>query len=128
MSEPQTTAHQPPLQHLQLVQALSREITAAIAAIEHNDLQGLRTSIAQQERICHDLTAKPWALPLGGSRKPDALHEAYAGLAQLNRVYAGLIRRSKRCVDLLSVVYGASEAGYEKHTAASDRQSLTCEA
>ena len=128
MSEPKTTAEQAKLEHLELVRALSREITAAVASIERNDLTALRASIAQQERICHELASRPWSLPASGWRSPDALHEAYAALAQLNRVYAGLIKRSKRCVDLLSVVYGASDAGYEKQTAAAQHQSLTCEA
>ncbi|HZP64534.1 MAG TPA: hypothetical protein VFB28_14055 [Terriglobales bacterium] len=127
MSEPQTSANQARLE-LELVRGLSREISTAIAAVEHNDLPALQASIAQQERMCRELASRPWSLPTSGAQKSDALHEAYAALAQLNRVYAGLIRRSKRCIDLLTIVYGASEANYEKQAAAAERQSLICEA
>lgn len=122
------TPEQDHFEHLQLVQALSREITAAISAVERNDLRGLQATIANQEKICDELVSKKWLPPASGRKNRDAVQEAYVTLSQLNRVYAGVIKRSKRCADLLSALYGASQAGYGKNgTALENRQSWICE-
>lgn len=122
------TREQAQVEHLELVRALSLEITAAIAAIEKNDLQQFQTTIANQERICHQLVARKWTPPATGATEKDPVHEAYVALAQQNRVYAGVIRRSKRCADLLSALYGSCGVGYGNDVSAlANRQSLTCE-
>lgn len=124
MSRASSTAGEQ-LEHLQLVQALSGEISAAISAIERNDLPQLQSAMANQEKICHELASKKWSW---GTDK-GAIHHAYAALAQLNRTYAGVIKRSRRCADLLSSVYGACDKRYGKELPAlADRQPWTCEA
>ena len=115
-------------QHLDLVRALSSEITAAIAALEKNDLQRLQAAIARQEQICHHMVAAKWSPLAPSAADTDLLRAAYAELAQLNRVYAGVIKRSKRCADLLLALYGSCGIGYGKDLSGSSaRQSLTCE-
>jgi len=129
MSRASTTAEQNQLEHLELVQALSREVSAAISAIERNDLQQFQTALANQENICHELASRKWS-PGGicGTNR-DAVQQAYVALSQLNRTYAGVIKRSKRCADLLSSVYGACDKRYGKELPAlADRQPRSCEA
>jgi len=129
MSRASTTAEQAELEHLELVQTLSREMSAAISAIERNDLQQLLTAIANQEQICHELVSRQWSP--GGIAGTDrgAVQRAYVALSQLNRTYAGVIKRSKRFADLLSYVYGACDKRYGKELPAlADRQPWTCEA
>ena len=113
---------------LDLVRALSSELSAAIAAIEKNDLERLQAAIANQERICHQMVAKKCSPLATDAADTDLLRAAYAELAQLNRVYAGLIKRSKRCADLLLALYSSCGIGYGKNLSGSSvQQSLTCE-
>jgi hypothetical protein len=113
-------------EHLSLVRALSQEITAAIAAIEKNDLQRFQATIANQERICHELVVRKWSP--AAANGTGQLHQAYVELKQLNRVYTGVIKRSKRCADLLLALYGSCGTGYGKNAPGlADRQSLICE-
>ena len=127
MPETNATREQAQLEHLELVRALSREITSAIAAIERNDLPAFRAAIAHQEKICHELVARKWSPSAAPEAGKDAVHAAYAELAQLNRVYAGVIKRSKRCADLLAALYGSC-AGYGKNAPTlAERQPWTCE-
>jgi len=115
-------------EQLNLVRALSSEIAAAIAAIEKNDLQGLQAAIANQERICHQMIARKCSPPVPAASDTDLLRAAHAELAQLNRVYAGVIKRSKRCADLLLALYSSCGVGYGKDLSGSSaQQSLTCE-
>lgn len=115
-------------EQLQWVRALSSEISAAIAAIAKNDLPRLQAAIANQERICHQMVARKSSPIPPDASDADLLRAAYAQLAQLNRVYAGVIRRSKRCADLLLALYGSCGIGYGKDLSGSSaQQSLTCE-
>lgn len=113
---------------LDLVRALSSAIAAAIAAIEKNDLQRLQAAIANQERICHQIGAKKSSPLASNATDTDLLRAAYAELAQWNRVYAGVVKRSKRCADLLLALYSSCGVGYGKDLSSSSaQQSLTCE-
>lgn len=115
-------------QQLQWVRALSSEITAAIAALETNDLPRLQAAIASQERICHQMVVSKSQPVAPGATDTDLLRAAYAELAQLNRVYAGVIQRSKRCSDLLLALYSSCGIGYGKDlSGSSTQQSVTCE-
>lgn len=115
-------------EHLELVRALSSEITAAIAALEKNDLSRLQAAIASQERICHEMGARGLSSSTPGATDTDLLRAAYSELAYLNRVYVGVIKRSKRCADLLLALYSSSGIGYGKDLSGSSaQQSLTCE-
>jgi hypothetical protein len=114
---------------LEQVQSLSREITAAISAIERNDLEGFRSAIANQESICNQLALTKQAPVVSNRTEQGEMRQAYLDLAQLNRVYAGVIKRSKRCADLLLALYGGCNTGYEAGAAGQiDREGLACEA
>ena len=118
----------PETAQLDLVRALSSEIASAIAAIEKNDLKRLQPAIANQERICHHIVAKKNLPLVSNAADTDLLRAAYAELAQLNRVYAGVVKRSKRCADLLLALYSSCGIGYGKDLSVSSaQQSLTCE-
>jgi hypothetical protein len=121
MANPDAIHQKSELDHLELVRALSKEIDAAISAIERNQLKQLEAAIRNQETICHALLASK-GLP--GSRKP-AIEEAHSSLAQLNRVYAGVVKRAKRCADLLLTLYGQ---GYGSDVSLAERHSWSCEA
>ena len=113
------------LDYPDLVRALSKEIAAAISAIERNQLKQLEAAIGNQESICHELLARRTSLsPLAGARK-HAVEEAHRQLAQVNRVYAGVLKRAKRCADLLLALYGQ---GYGSDVPLADRHSWSCEA
>jgi hypothetical protein len=129
MATATTTAQQAELEHLELVQALSRAISAAVAAIERNNLEELLTAIANQEEICHELISRKWSRGEMCGTNTDAVQQAYMALSQINRIYAGVIKRSRRFADLLSSVYGASDKRYGKELPILvERQPWTCEA
>lgn len=126
MPKSNPTREQADLQHLERVRALSSEVTAAISAIEKNDLRQLQAAVANQERISNELATTKWT-PVPSPKKVDAasengerIQEAYVALARLNRVYAGVLKRSKRSVELLSALYG--------NLRSENFQTLSCEA
>jgi hypothetical protein len=134
------TREQADLQHLARVRALAKEVEAAISAIEHNDLQQLQVAVANQERICGQLATLKWTpfppvrkrageAKAAGSETGEQIQEAYLALARLNRVYAGVVKRSKRSVELLSALYGNRGDGYGPQLPQSGEfQTLSCEA
>jgi hypothetical protein len=113
-------------QQLELVRCLSQEITAALSAIERNDLQAFRSAIGNQERISNQLSLLQQSSLVRGPVEHSQIQKAYSDLAQLNRVYAGVIKRSKRCADVLLALYGRCDTGYTP--AGMDREGLACEA
>ena len=126
-------------QHLTRVRLLTGEVAAAISAIEHNNLRQLQIAVANQERICNELATTKWTpSPLARkylrrntapiSETGDQIQAAYVALAQINRVYAGVVKRSKRSVDLLSALYGNQGDGYGQEPLPSETlQTLSCE-
>ncbi len=126
-------------QHLTRVRLLTGEVAAAISALEHNNLLQLQIAVANQERICNELATTKWtpsALAKKNLRRygaaileiGDQIQEAYVALAQINRVYAGVVKRSKRSVDLLSTLYGNQGDGYGQEPLPSETlQTLSCE-
>ena len=120
------------LQHLSRISALTTEIGAAIAAIESNDLPQLQAAIANQERICSQLANTKWGTAVNkdaaNGLHSEQIRAAYAGLGQLNRVYAGLLKRSKRSVDLMLALYGNLAAENPELAASESLQTLSCEA
>lgn len=113
------------LDYLDLVRALSEEIAAAISAIERNQLKQLEAAIRNQEKLCHQLLASKGSVFQLSPTRRQAVREAHSTLTQLNRVYAGVIKRAKRCADLLLALYGQ---GYGNDFRLTDRHSLSCEA
>ena len=127
------------LEHLAQVHALSRAIASAILAIEKNDLGQLETHLAVQETICNRLSGTKGIVPL--TAKPNAVanddpealllrefRQAHMTLAQLNRVYAALLKRARRSVGLIAALYRSQGAGYDRGPAAApQRHSWSCE-
>ena len=113
------------------VRELTGQVAAAISAIESNDLSKLKSAIAGQERICNELAATRWTPSIAGTSSASdperQIHAAYAQLAQMNRVYAGVVKRSQRMVNLLSMLYrGCTNS--TPGTAHEGLQTLNCEA
>ncbi len=94
----------------------------AISAIEKNDLSQLQSAIARQETLCSQLAAMPWNPCMAERTTLRQIHEAYAELAQVNRVYDGVVKRSKRCADMLLSLYGRFNL-----PALTDRTAWACE-
>ena len=134
------TREQADLQHLTLVLRLSGEVASAISAVEHNHLHQLQVAIANQERICDQLANTKWTPPAAAGRRGGEAHRAtsevtqkiqaaYVALAQLNRVYAGVVKRSSRSVELLLALYGNRGDGYgQQPPRLETSQTLSCEA
>jgi len=115
--------------HLERIQALIEAITSAISAIEHNELPKLQAAIARQEQLCSELASTRWTRPqLEISELGKQIRASYAALVQLNRVYAGLVKRSKRSNELLSMLYGIPGEDYGKRPVPTPHvRTLSCE-
>jgi hypothetical protein len=117
------------------VHALSREIKSALAAIENNDLSQLQFHIAAQEKLCHEL------LPISdgsassthdnepGAHTPDQeVRQAYKELAQLNRIYAAVLKRARKTAALTAAIYRAHRQGYDLNpSATANHHTWSCE-
>ena len=138
MLQSDATRRREQLEHLAQVHALSQAIASAISAIEKNDLPQLETYVAAQETMCNRLSGTKGIFPLSpktnalANGNPEAqlqqeLRQAHVALAQLNRVYAALLKRSSRSVGLMAALYRQS-AGYDRSSApAPQRHSWSCE-
>jgi hypothetical protein len=119
------TRRQEQLEHLAQVHALAQAVSSAISAIEKNDLQKFEIHLAAQESICNRLSGPRWMLPSTATREGvdgeslDAqllqeIRQAYVALAQLNRVYAALLKRARRSVELIIALYRSHGEGYDR--------------
>lgn len=134
MKNSQETRHQDQLQHLAQVRALIEAIESGILAIEKNDLARFETHLAEQEVISHRLSAMP--LTGAGIADPEEeLHDTWQEirrthlkLAQLNRVYAAVLKSANRSVTLIVTLYRSYREGYDRGSPALSRpHSLSCE-
>ena len=112
--------------HLAQVQALSREVASALSAIEKNDLHQFEMHVASQEAICNSMVSPQKLLPPApalsgsgseadsGSRLLDEIRQAHEALAQVNRVYAAVLRRAEKTRGLIAAIYRAHGQGYER--------------
>lgn len=129
------------MEHLALVQALSREISSAISAIERNDMAEFALRLAAQEAICHGLDGKgpKFRAACSSYRAASAIvpeesvweriRQAHFALAKLNRVYSGVISRSQKSVALILNLYKNHGQRYSKDAdARGSRHNLSCEA
>jgi hypothetical protein len=135
----EVTRRREQLEHLAQVQALSQAIASAILAIEKNDLGQLEIHLAAQETICNRLSGTKVSVPRTAKPNtvanddPEALllqefRQAHMTLAQLNRVYAALLKRARRSVGLIAALYRSQSAGYDRDPAAGpQRYSWSCE-
>lgn len=136
------------LEHLAQVRALTQAIASAISAIEKHDLRQFETHLAVQETICNRLSAVSATLSLmtsgiatmteaeaktaAGEDSDVALRqeilEAHIALAQLNRVYAALLKRARKTVGLIASLYQGHGQGYNRESSALlQRHSWSCE-
>lgn len=142
MTQPKTPSPDATSQHLALVQALSGEISSAISAIERNDMSDLSARIAAQEAICQELNRQdPQRLQQAfesyssTAQIPtkhsiiDKIREAHLTLARLNRIYAGIISRSQRSIELILSLYQNHGQRYHKDdNARPAKHTWSCEA
>jgi formate dehydrogenase assembly factor FdhD len=127
------------LEHLAQMHALSQAVASAISAIEKNDLRQFETHLAIQETICNRLSAiktESSSPTMGNSvagEGPDArlqqeIVEAHIALAQLNRVYAALLRRASKTVGMILALYRSNGEGYNRGLSPlPERRSWSCE-
>jgi hypothetical protein len=116
MLKSDATRKQDQLEYLALVRALSQAIASAISSIEKNDLRQLESDLAAQESICNRICGTKSTLLHGNS---DAswlveIRQAHMALAQLNRVYAGLLQRVRKSAGLIAVLYRSYGEGYDR--------------
>jgi len=122
-----TPDHDETEQHLVLVRALSAEISSAISAIERNDMTELDARVAAQEAICQKLNPQdPQHLKqaLESYRRAaqipaklsllEKVREAHLALARVNKIYAGVISRSHRSIELITHLYRNHGRRYAK--------------
>lgn len=112
------------LEHLAQVHAMSRAIALAISAIEKNDLKQFEAHLAAQENICNRLSnmkstrASIATGQAASSQSLDArllqeIRQGHVALAQLNRVYAALLKRVRRSAGLIVALYRSHGEGYD---------------
>jgi len=102
-------------EHLAVVQSLCLEVQGAIQALTANRLAEFKAYLERQEDLCARLEAAMKLMPDTGdiqppSRPPLTNYEdmgerilaAHQQLAELNRRYAALLRRSNRSAGLLA--------------------------
>ena len=136
MAEASTTRNHARREHLAKVRALSQELSSAVMAVQQNDLKKLESSLALQETLCHELATK-WLLPpatAGETAKSgemtlvEEIREAHLSLAQLNRVYAAVLKRARRSTGLIAGIYRNYGQGYAKDApAVGQRHTWSCE-
>jgi len=136
MAETATTRDHARREHLAKVRALSQELSSAIAAVQQNDLKKLESSLAVQETLCHELSTKcpvPPAVAGETAERAQAtllaeIRDAHLALAQLNRVYAAVLKRLRRSTGLIAGIYRNYGQGYAKDApAAGQRHTWSCE-
>jgi hypothetical protein len=125
-------------EHLAQVRALSEEVASAISAIEQNNLQQLQKSVALQETLCDQIAEKKWQLPSASGKDSgtdaaampliEEIRKAHVALAQVNRVYAAVLKRSQRSAGLIAAIYRNHGQGYAKDAPVlADRHTWSCE-
>ena len=142
MPDTKKIVQQETTQHLALVTALSSEISSAISAVERNDMAELESRVAAQEAICQKLTQldpellkRAFDTYSSASEVPvkvallDRVREAHRTLARLNRVYAGVVSRSQRSIELITNLYRNHGQRYSKgENARPAQRTWSCEA
>jgi len=136
MADTATTRDQARREHLAKVRALSQELSSAIAALQHNDLQKLQSSLAVQETLCHELSTQSTLPPVTAGETAKSgqaallyeIRDAHLALAQLNLVFAAVLKRSRRSTGLIAGIYRNYGQGYAKDApAVGQRHTWSCE-
>ena len=131
MSDLNTGGNEMQARHLDRVRDLIQATETAIAGLERNNLQEFQTALREQEALCAELAAIKKTCVLESETQADTeltakLQSLYKELAQVNRVYAGVVKRAKRCTDLLLRLYGMQQYGQPLSSSA-EQQTLSCE-
>ncbi|HXY04816.1 MAG TPA: hypothetical protein VEI49_14680 [Terriglobales bacterium] len=118
--------------HLVQVRTLCQQISSAISAIERSDLGQLRASVAAQETLCQEINSSDWEYPaLSSSKLPTSeqstLIEEIRALAQLNRLYGAVLRRSQRSCSLIANLYHNFGRIYGKDRSPVEHHTWSCE-
>jgi len=119
-----------PKEQIARVQELSRQLSLAISAIGRNDVAQLQGSIAAQESLCCELTNVDWpSSPLATESALFAdLRAAQVELAQMNRVYAAVLKRAQRSAALMTALYRSFGEGYANDAPPPvEKPTLSCE-
>ncbi len=98
------------------LELLAQRISSAISCLKENDLQGFESLIAEQERVCVTLRetfVQPQPVAAKAAATSEKVFTAFRALAETNRLYAEVLRRSKISNDLISLLYGGYEQGYK---------------
>jgi hypothetical protein len=130
MSTQKSVNQSEPREHLARLRALSQQLASAISAIEHNDLGQLQSSIAAQESLCGELTGVQWPPSRLATESAvlDQIRATQIELAQLNRVYAAVLKRAQRSAALMTALYRSFGQGYGKDAPPpAEDQTLSCE-
>jgi len=118
---------------------LTREITGATSALEHNNLNEFLRCLANQEAIAAGIDADlKSVLSAGGTARPGSggrskaeknLHSACVRLAHANRVFAAVVKRSMRSTSLLAALYQSSAGTYGRTSGQQlpERRTISCE-
>src|SRR5271166_6787394 len=106
------------MDRLAQVQALLQAVASAISAIEKNDLRQFEIQLAMQETMCHRLSANQWTptstvADSANAKLEQEIRQAHIALAQLNRVYAALLKRARKSAELMAALYRSHGAGYD---------------
>jgi hypothetical protein len=122
--------------HVLKMHELAREMRSAISALERNDLPEFQRHLANQEVISAELDAGLRAVisRCGDSQgtgprfsvEKDFYHAA-GQLAQVNRIFAAVLRRSVRSAALLGALYQSSAGAYGNTSAVAERRTISCE-
>jgi hypothetical protein len=130
MSTQRSTNQSEPREHLARLRALSQQLATAISAIERNDLPQLQSSVAAQESLCCELTGAQISLSPSAIESVllEEVRATQMELAQLNRVYAAVLKRAQRSAALMTALYRSFGQGYAKDSPPSaEQQTLSCE-
>jgi len=129
MSAQKAVSKNEPREHLARLRALSRQLNAAISAIAHNDLAQLQNSIAAQEALCRELTGAPFPVSALAAEPAllDEIRVTRKELAQLNRIYAAVVKKAQRSAALMTALYRSFGQGYAKDAPPAEQPMLSCE-
>jgi hypothetical protein len=128
MSAQKPVSKHEPREHLAGLRALSQQLNAAISAIARNDLAQLQTSVAAQETLCRELTSLPISAAVIEPGLLAEIRTSQKELAQLNRIYAAVLKRAQRSAALMSALYRSFGQGYAKDAPPpAEKPLLSCE-
>ena len=104
---------------------LCAEFQSAIAALTTNDLQALKTSIENQERLANKLQSLFQEIPV--SQRSPSIPQDVLELIHVTRVYSALLQRSMRTVSLRAALCRTYKQHFVKPAESAPATSWSCE-